>query len=372
MTIKTNIEMSREDAIAEYIIDELNKGQKEKVAYNLEEDDALSSVKYWIPTGSPVLDIILSNRKNGGLPSGRFILLTGLESSGKSLLAAHALANVQKMGGIAVFIDSENAVSKEFLRVIGVNLKTLVYVQTQDIAKVFDTIETVIKSSIEKKAKVPIMVVVDSITSTTLPAYIDMGTEVIGYEGAKKAAFIANQFQKMTNKIAADNVCVLITAQLRVRMNAMANQDPYDVTGGMALKFYPSIHIRIKKRAKEKISSSDEPVGVWIEMETLKNRLAPERRKAVCLVRYDRGIDYDGSILKEAFTLKLITGKASKIYITKDGEELKFTNRTYKKIITDEIMKEILDRIADIRIHKYKEDASQDDIETVTISEEDV
>jgi len=371
MTQTSNIEMSREDMMAEFLISELNKGQKEKIAYNLEEDDALSSVKYWIPTGSPVLDIILSNRKNGGLPSGRFVLLTGLESSGKSLLAAHALANVQKMGGIAVFIDSENAVSKEFLRVIGVNLKTLVYVQTQDTSKVFDVINNVIKASIEKNAKVPIMVVVDSMTSTTLPDYIDMGTEFVGYEGAKKAGFISNQFQKMTNKIAADNVCVLITAQLRVRMNAMGNQDPYEVTGGMALKFYPSIHIRIRKKAKEKISTSNEPIGVHVEMETLKNRLAPERRKANCLVRYDRGIDYDASILKEAQALKIITGTAWKKYITKDGEELKFTNKGYKKVVTQEFMDEILDRIADERIHKYKEDASQDDIETETVNEED-
>ena len=123
--------------LANVLADSLNKKFKStnyKVAYFLEGDtDSPSDVNEWISSGSTMLDLAISNRPNGGFPVGRIIEITGLEASGKSLLAAHALANTQKKGGLAVYIDTENAVSREFLEAIGIDLKEMLYVPLETV-----------------------------------------------------------------------------------------------------------------------------------------------------------------------------------------------------------------------------------------------
>ncbi len=350
--MKKVIDTSREDSIAEYLIDIINKGEKQKIAFNIQKDDAASQVKYWISTGCVPLDIITSNKKEGGFPCGRIVMVSGSESSGKSLIIAHALSHVQKMGGIAALIDSESALSKEFLIAIGVNLKDLIYVQTQDIVLAFKTVEKIHKAVIERNIQKPVFIGIDSLTALSLPEYIEAGPEMAGYEGAKNAAYISNQLKKIANELGRENICLLYTSQLRQKMGAMPNEDPFCTTGGQAPLFYSSLHIRLKRRGR--LGDRTSPEGIIVDAETVKNRLAPERRHAKVIIRYDRGIDYYQCIVDDACALGIIEGKAWKSYTATNGEVIKYQSN-YSELIKKNLIEEIVDKIYEKRRFVYKD-----------------
>ncbi len=127
------------DSLASVLADSLNKKFKDyKVAYFLDgSEDTPTDLTEWISTGSSMLDIAISNRPNGGIPVGRITEITGLEGSGKSLMAAHILANTQKQGGMAVYIDTENAMNEEFARAVGIDIKNMLYIQLETIEEIF-------------------------------------------------------------------------------------------------------------------------------------------------------------------------------------------------------------------------------------------
>ena len=137
--------MSEKDKLAGIIADELNKQFKhQQVAYFLEEGGNPTDVTGWISTGSTMLDLAISNKPDGGVAVGKITELNGLEGSGKSLIGSHLLASTQKQDGIAVYIDTESAVSQEFLRAIGVDTKKMLYVHLESVEEIFDTIETIV------------------------------------------------------------------------------------------------------------------------------------------------------------------------------------------------------------------------------------
>ena len=169
---KKSIEIdSLQDDLAGILASNLNKKFKSsnyKVAYFLEgDDDSPSEVSEWISTGSSMLDLAISNRPNGGLPVGRICEITGLEASGKSLLAAHALADTQKKGGLAVYIDTENAISREFLEAIGINLKDMLYVPLDTIEDIFESIESIVESVRLNAKNRLVTIVVDSVAGAS-------------------------------------------------------------------------------------------------------------------------------------------------------------------------------------------------------------
>ena len=148
---KVKDKVSLQDDLAVTLATNLNKQFKAsalKVAYFLEGDttDSPSEITGWVPTGCTALDLAISNRPNGGFPMGRICEITGLEGSGKSLLAAHALANTQKLGGQSVYIDTESAVSREFLQAIGVDLEKMLYTPLETMEDIFEAIETIVES----------------------------------------------------------------------------------------------------------------------------------------------------------------------------------------------------------------------------------
>ena len=139
-------ESRTEFELADILADELNKQSKDqKVAFFLNDDEAPTNVDGWISTGCAMLDVAISNRPYGGLPVGRITEITGLEQSGKSLVSAHLLAETQKQGGVAVLIDTETAVSREFLEAIGVDVSKLLYVTADSVEQIFDFTETIIE-----------------------------------------------------------------------------------------------------------------------------------------------------------------------------------------------------------------------------------
>ena len=161
--------MSEKDELAGIIADELNKQFKhQQVAYFLDEGSNPTDVTDFISTGSTMLDLAISNKPDGGVAVGKITELNGLEGSGKSLIGSHLLASTQKKDGIAVYIDTESAVSQEFLRAIGVDTTKMLYVHLETVEEIFDTIETIVTKIREsnKDKLVTIVSIVSNISST--------------------------------------------------------------------------------------------------------------------------------------------------------------------------------------------------------------
>ena len=157
------------DELASVLADSLNKQFKGmKVAYFLDgEEDTPTDLTEWISTGSSLLDLAISNRPNGGLPVGRITEITGMEASGKSLIAAHCLANTQKMGGLAVYIDTENAMNEDFLSAIGMDVGKMLYIQLEAVEDIFEVIENIILKVKESDKNRLVSIAVDSVAAAT-------------------------------------------------------------------------------------------------------------------------------------------------------------------------------------------------------------
>ena len=229
--------------LANVLADSLNKKFKStnyKVAYFLEGDTSSpSDVKEWISTGSTMLDLAISNRPNGGLPVGRIIEITGLEASGKSLLAAHALANTQKKGGLAVYIDTENAVSREFLEALGIDLKEMLYVPLETAEDIFDAIDSIVEA-VRKGSKDRIVtIVVDSIAGASTKVEMAADYDKDGW-ATSKAIILSKAMRKVTNFIGRERICLVFTNQLRTRLGVSFG-DPWCVD-----PFTTKIKIRYK------------------------------------------------------------------------------------------------------------------------------
>ena len=159
-----------QEDLASILADSLNKQNKDgRIAYFLNDGggDAPTNVKDWVSTGNALLDVAVSNRPYGGLPVGRIAEITGLEQSGKSLLSAHLLAETQKKGGVAVLIDTETAVNREFLEAIGVDISKLLYVSVDTVEGIFEACETIIEKVRTGDKNKLVTIVVDSVAAAS-------------------------------------------------------------------------------------------------------------------------------------------------------------------------------------------------------------
>lgn len=218
------------DALSSELISAINtkfKDHGHQAAYYLSDPNVATDVKDWIPTGHTLLDIGVSNRPHGGWPVGKIIEITGLEASGKSLLGAYALANTQKKGGIAVYIDTESAVSREYLAAIGVDITKLMYLQLEALEDIFDAIEAIIEKVRSSDKKKLVTILVDSVMGATTLKELEADYAKDGY-ATDKAIILSKAMRKITGMISKENICLIFTNQLRVKMNAMFG-DPYCV-----------------------------------------------------------------------------------------------------------------------------------------------
>jgi len=168
--------------LAGILAESLNKKSKDQqVAYFLDTDDVPTNVEGWIGTGSDMLDIAIGNRANSGFPVGRIVEITGLEQSGKSLLSAHSLANTQAKGGVAVLIDTETAVSREFMEAIGVDTSKLLYVSADSVEQIFEYIETIIEKVRANNKDKFVTIVVDSVAAASTEKELDADYGKDGY-----------------------------------------------------------------------------------------------------------------------------------------------------------------------------------------------
>lgn len=207
------------------LIDDLSSGFKSKksAATASHLNDSSSMVTDWVSTGDFMLDLILSNRIDGGIPVGRLCEISGGESVGKSLLGSYILANTQKKGGVAILIDSEHAASLEVLERVGVDIDSLVYIQASTIEEVFQAMETIV-SSIQADEKNRLVTIVwDSVAATSTKAEIegDYGDRTV----AMAARLISQGLRKYIPVVSKHNVCLVFINQLRTKIGVTFGDD---------------------------------------------------------------------------------------------------------------------------------------------------
>ena len=218
------------DELAGILQDAINTTFKkhDKVAHFLDgQSDAATDVTEWISTGSSMLDLAISNRPHGGLPVGKIVEITGLEASGKSLLATHVVAETQKKGGIGVYIDTESAMSQEFVSAIGVDPNKMLYIQLEALEDIFETVENIVNQVRETDKNKIVTIIVDSVMGATTRKELSGDYDKEGW-ATDKAIIISKAMRKITNLIAQKRVLLIMTNQLRQRLGCV-NPETTDV-----------------------------------------------------------------------------------------------------------------------------------------------
>jgi len=364
------------DELAEVLAKNLNKKFKDfKVAYFLDgHDESPADLTEWISTGSSMLDLAISNRPNGGLPVGRITEITGLEASGKSLLAGHMIANTQKMGGLAVYIDTENAMNEDFLRAIGVDVTNMLYIQLEAVEDIFEVIEDIVVKVREAQNDRLVSIVVDSVAAATTKVEQSADYEKDGWATAK-AIILSKAMRKITQLIGRQRVCLVFTNQLRQKLGVMFG-DPWTTSGGKALGFHASCRLRLKAvgQIKTKIEGKDQTIGIKTRAIVVKNRMSPPLRQAEFEIYFDSGIDNYGGWLQVMKDRKLINlaGAWYSYTDTVTGKDHKFLSKDFNDLMDNnkELKQQIYDSICNAVIMDYK--TGNLGIDDVVISEEPV
>ncbi len=283
-----------------------------------------------ISTGSLSLDMALG----GGIPRGRVVEIYGPESSGKTTLTLHAIAEVQKSGGTAAFIDAENALDPEYAKRLGVDTENLLISQPDNGEQALEIVETLVRSNAVD------IIVVDSVAALVPRAEIegDMGDAQMGLQ----ARLMSQALRKLTGVISRSKVTVVFINQLRMKIGVMFG-NPETTTGGNALKFYASVRMDIRRIGQ--IKQGDEVIGNRARVKVVKNKIAPPFREAEFDIMYGGGISRSGDVLDLA-TARNIVEKSGAFYKYKhetigQGREAAKDYLTKNPKVMDDIAKQV-------------------------------
>lgn len=294
-----------------------------------------------IPTGSLALNAALGV---GGYPKGRIIEIFGPESSGKTTLAIHAIAEAQKQGGIAAFIDAEHAFDRFYASKLGVDIENLLISQPDNGEQALEIADQLIRSSAID------IIVIDSVAALTPKAEIegDMGENKVGLQ----ARLMSQALRKLTSTISKTNTTCIFINQLREKIGIMFG-NPETTTGGNALKFYSSVRLDIRKVTT--LKDGDTPIGNQVRVKVVKNKVAPPFRRAEFEITFGEGISHVGEIVDLGVELNII--KKSGSWFSYGESRLGQGRDAVKKIVKDnpELAEELEQKIMEALMKRNAE-----------------
>ena len=330
----------------EAAINKLDKSYGKGTVMKLGETNAAAGIEA-VPTGSLSLDIALGI---GGFPKGRVIEIYGPESSGKTTVALHAVAEVQRRGGIAGFIDAEHALDPVYAAAIGVDVDNLYISQPDDGEQALEIAETLVRSGAVD------IVIVDSVAALVPKAEIegDMGDSHVGLQ----ARLMSQALRKLTSVISKTNCIVIFINQLREKVGVMFG-NPETTTGGRALKFYASV--RLDVRRIETIKAGGEAIGNRTRVKVVKNKVASPFREAEFDIMFGEGISREGDILDRACDLDIVNKSGA--WFAYLGEKIGQGRENAKAYLKEhpDVLAEIEAKVRDKCIAKPEEPAEGDE-----------
>lgn len=287
-----------------------------------------------VPTGCLSLDIALGV---GGVPRGRIVEIYGPEASGKTTLAQHVIAEVQKVGGIAAFIDAEHAFDPDYARKIGIRVEELLISQPDTGEQALEITETLVRSNAVD------VLVIDSVAALVPKAEIEgeMGDQHMGLQ----ARLMSQALRKLTGAISKSKTVVIFINQTRMKIGVYFG-NPETTTGGMALKFYSSIRIEVRRAAQ--IKMGEKIIGNRVKAKVVKNKVAPPFRTCEFDIMYNEGISVSGDVLDAGVLYHVIDKKGNSYFF---GEEkLGVGREVAKKFLKDspQLIKTIKDKIWEV------------------------
>jgi recombination protein RecA len=275
------------DEFVSELIGDLNKEHGSNIAFNLGTEDAPTQVRRWIGTGSRQLDYVVANRDNGGLPEGRIVEIQGPPGIGKSTLVALIARSTQGLGGIVVYVDTENATNPENLESMGIDVaRSFVFVQSPCTEEILAVIESTILKARAMKKDIPVTVIWDSVSQSSPKAELegDYDQNSIGLQ----ARVLSKGMRKISNVIGGQKVLLVLVSQQRVKIGVMFG-DPTTTSGGMAIPYASSVRIRLDGGSVVK-DKDENTIGINLTAKTIKNKVGKPFRKCAFQLIFGYGI----------------------------------------------------------------------------------